>query len=131
MMASSDMTNRRIQQNRPVEDIHQPAQGKPTGYLPGLSSPLSRVTSSAADDDGVKSALSLACDFRRLRFSRNASFSRASRRSLADFPPLAPLSFPPSIVVNLLTVPAIVLALSCPIKVLPNQGSGEVFPAPG
>jgi hypothetical protein len=33
------MTKRLIQQNRPVEDIHQPAQGKPTGYLPGLSSP--------------------------------------------------------------------------------------------
>src|SRR5271155_2904130 len=117
MMASSDMTYRLIQQNRPVQEFHQPAQGKQTGYFPGLSPPLSRVPSSGADDDGVKSALSLACDFRRLRFSRNASFSRASRLFLADFPPRAPLSFPPSIVVNLLTVAAIVpLCWRCPAQ---------------
>jgi hypothetical protein len=63
--------------------------------LPGLPS-SSPTTSSEADDEGVKSPLSLACDFLRLRFSRSASFSRPSRVSLAAFPadpPACPSSF--------------------------------------
>jgi hypothetical protein len=42
--------------------------------------------SSEAEDAVVKSPRPLACDFRRLRFSRNARFSRSWRRSLAGLP---------------------------------------------
>ena len=44
--------------------------------------------SSAAEDAVVKSSRPLACDFRRLRFSRNARFSRSWRRSFAGLPGL-------------------------------------------
>jgi hypothetical protein len=85
-MVSSDMTHRLIQEIRPVQDDIPPrAREQPTGYLPGLPSPLSRGTSSEADDVGMKSSRFLACDFLRFRFSRNASFSRCWRVSLAAF----------------------------------------------
>src|SRR5271169_749228 len=61
--------------------------GKPTSYLSGCFSLVSPgATSSELDDEIVKSSRSLACDFLRLRFSRNASFSRSWRKSFASFP---------------------------------------------
>jgi hypothetical protein len=72
-----------------------------TGYLPGFSSPGScDAMSSDTEDAGVKSSRARACDFRRLRFSRNASFSRSCRSSLlglADGPSRLSL---PSVIVD-------------------------------
>src|ERR1700733_11523684 len=128
MMASSDIPYRLIQLNR-RSMIFINREAEPTGYLPRLSSSLSQEPSSEADDDGVKSLLSRACDFLRLRFSRSASFSRSCRRSLGAFPLRASLSFPPSIIVNLLTVPPIVLVPSCPIKAPARRFLHPALPA--
>ena len=52
------------------------------GYSSGLSPlPSCGVASSRCEDADAPSLRPLACDFRRLRFSRSASFSRSCRES--------------------------------------------------
>ena len=57
------------------------------GYLPGFFSlPSCRETSTSSEGAVIKWLRPLACDFRRLRFSRNASFSRSCFGFFAGIP---------------------------------------------
>jgi hypothetical protein len=59
------------------------ASGNPVRYRSGFLSPSScGETPAPSEDAGAGSFRPLACDFRRLRFSRNARFSRSCLESL-------------------------------------------------
>jgi len=60
-------------------------RGAGSGYSVGFRLASCSATPSSCEASWLPSLLPLACDFRRLRFSRNASFSRSS---LASFPGL-------------------------------------------
>ena len=65
-------------------DTRIPQNESRTGYRPGPF-PLASSSAASASSEGAEPASlrPLACDFRRLRFSRSASLSRSSRESFA------------------------------------------------
>jgi hypothetical protein len=135
MMASSDITNRLIQQNRPVEEFHQPAY---ENLHTGANRLFTRAFFAAIERDFIRGRrrrreiASLA----RLRLS---PFEIFAQRQLQPFlTPIfddlsgRPLTFVPTVRHHQPAHrTAIVLALSyCVGAFLPNQGAGKVVPAP-
>ena len=70
------------------QHVSKPCRGAEPGYSPGFSPPPWDAAASSGEGAGTMSPRPRVCDFRRLRFSRSASFSRSRLASFfANWPP--------------------------------------------
>jgi hypothetical protein len=130
MMTSSDITNRLIQQNRPIEEFHQPAY---ENLHTGANRLFTRAFFATIERDLIRGGrrrheiASLA----RLRLSPFEIFAQRQPQPLLT-PIFAGLSRRPLAVVPTIHhhQPAH-RAAHCVGAVLPNQGASDAVPAPG